>query len=386
MPAVNPKIVLAPHSPVWYICDLSGWSVLRMNALLKTMQRVANDWRGPQKPRILSVVTVGRTPHGFRPLTAIALAVLISALLVAAGGTAWFVHELDSANPGILAPALLATGQPVAPKVNAVTEHPHPAATHAPDDLADITLPASQLETEGKPADPAITIIATKLADLPVLREPGHAAIALSPASDASTDSLLDQAHADLQSGDTETAYALYEQVLAADPANHDALAAEAYLLAQSGDYAGAAKIDRRVLKYYPRDAAARRSLIAALSHSVSPEAEEELDSMASAMPNDAAVQAALARKLIADGDTEAALPPLDRAVRAAPSELPYRLELAALYDRLGKPAQALSLYRDILRAAADPDAPVRLPVSLTGIRQRAAYLEAQMGVGNADK
>ena len=237
-----------------------------------------------------------------------------------------------------------------------------------------------------QPDDAAINIVATKLADLPVMHDPSRAAIKLSAAGDTgadrTADTLLDQAQADLHSGDSESAYALYEEVLATDPANHAALAAEAYLLARSGDYAGAAKIDQRLLRLYPRDAAARRNLIAALGQSGAADAEDELATMAVTTPADAAVQAALARKLIGAGETTEALPYLDRAVRAAPQDLSYRLELAALYDRLKMPAQALTLYRDVLRAAADPDAPARLPVSLGSVQQRAAWLAAQLGTG----
>ena len=64
----------------------------------------------------------------------------------------------------------------------------------------------------------------------------------------------------------------------------------------------------------------------------------------------------------------------LNRALREAPDNLAYRMDLAVLYDRVGDTARALDLYRGLAR---HEDAALVLDMPLTVVRQRIAYLES---------
>jgi len=218
------------------------------------------------------------------------------------------------------------TSLPVAPKAASVAGQTKAAKTQ---ELTDIVLPAESLS----PA--AVNIVAGKIADLPVLNGKGEVAVATT--EDSYT--LLARAYDDVRQGDYEAAVANYDQVLSSDNRNHDALTGKIYALAQSGAYDEAAVVGRHLLKLYPHDDVAAANL---------------------------------AHILAQQQRNEEAIAYMDRAARAVPENINHRLDLAALYDRAGHKAEALTLYRQVL-AAAERDDVAALP--LAQIRQRAAYL-----------
>ena len=76
---------------------------------------------------------------------------------------------------------------------------------------------------------------------------------------------------------------------------------------------------------------------------------------------------------LMQNGQSDEAIAALDRAARAAPDNLSYRLALAGAYDRSGNSKEALMLYRQIVEASERAES-IDMPVA--NIRQRINYLE----------
>ena len=212
-----------------------------------------------------------------------------------------------------------------------------PAPAPAKNALADLQVPASVL-TPGAPADrQTIDIVAAKLGDLPVLSKKGEVRMAPEETGNSSAD--LVRAHTFLDAGDLGTALALYDRILAADPHNHDALAGVIYIRTKHRDMQQAEETSLRLLKFYPDDTAAKANL---------------------------------AHILAKEGKVETAIHYLDLAAREAPGYLPYRLDLATLYDRAGYANEALMLYRQVADKADDDESNLSLP----RIQERIAYLE----------
>jgi tetratricopeptide (TPR) repeat protein len=272
-----------------------------------------------------------------------------------------------------LPPAVVQVAQAVQPAAPEIIV-PAPVA-ETPDGISDIALPAEEV-TPPQTSDPALNAVAEKLATTPALGGAPEPVVS-TPQTPPEQDRLLDHARALMENGDDAEALAAYKHILAADPVNHAALAGSAFILARDGDYANAIAAEHRLLKRYPEDTAARLGLIQMLAEDPSPAAPTELKRMAAINPDSAPVHAALARQYERQGDRAQAIRQLDRAARAAPYDLSYRLDLAVLYDRGNHPREALILYQQVLRSAADGNA---VPPLLSSVQQRADYLAAQMG------
>ncbi|MDX2028080.1 MAG: tetratricopeptide repeat protein, partial [Alphaproteobacteria bacterium] len=80
-------------------------------------------------------------------------------------------------------------------------------------------------------------------------------------------------------------------------------------------------------------------------------------------------------QKLAQEGRAAEAIASFDRAIREAPDNLSYRLNLAILYDREGHYPEALALYREVLTAWESTDDLSAMPPSLPAILRRAEYL-----------
>lgn len=83
------------------------------------------------------------------------------------------------------------------------------------------------------------------------------------------------------------------------------------------------------------------------------PEAEEYLQKLVAAHPDNAGAHIELGRVLIAENKNDAALMELQAGAKLAPSDLSVQRDLAGLYTTLGKNDQAEAVYRSLL--AADP-------------------------------
>lgn len=198
-------------------------------------------------------------------------------------------------------------------------------------------------------------------------------------------DELLTTAHDLLMQGEDVEALGLYDQVLKRDKNNRSALQAKMYVLQHKGDSEQAVDIGRRLVQLDPDNTQARANLVAALGRSYKATAMTELEQHVAAKPKDAAALAALAKLESRRGYFDKAYNHLKRAVEVAPQNLGYRLDLAILYDRAGYGADALTLYRHVLRAALNEDAATRSAFPTESVRQRVAYLEHIVTTASAD-
>ncbi len=89
-------------------------------------------------------------------------------------------------------------------------------------------------------------------------------------------------------------------------------------------------------------------SRLAFLERLPADEAEEQIKKIIEQNPREGAPYAALARTYMRTGDNQAAMASLQRAMDVEPSNNGYRLSAAVLYDRAGRDAEALSLYRQL--------------------------------------
>ncbi len=201
---------------------------------------------------------------------------------------------------------------------------------------------------------------------------------------DSSDDHRLDEAQALLNAGDDNGALTMYDQILTQDKTDRAALIGKAFVLQITGQYEAAVTVNRRLLTLDPHDDTALMNLIAVLGAWGTPQALAELKRMTEIRPGFAPAQEALAEALATQGDMGIAISPAHKAAQMQPNNILYRLDLAIMYDRAGRRAEAAGLYRQVLRAYDMMDArATALPASLADIRQRADYLEQS---GEAEK
>lgn len=86
--------------------------------------------------------------------------------------------------------------------------------------------------------------------------------------------------------------------------------------------------------------------------------------------------QAAVARRLVSQGQIEQAVRYQRRAVELEPHNMFYRLGLAILHDRLADKRGAAILYKQIVYAYDIHDKTLPVDVDIESIRRRLAYLE----------
>jgi tetratricopeptide (TPR) repeat protein len=155
---------------------------------------------------------------------------------------------------------------------------------------------------------------------------------------------LLRQAVAQHQSGKLPQAIAAYQQVLAADPRNADALHLLGVALAQAGQPADAVPLIERALERYPNSAQILLNLANALGalqrHA---EALASYQRAARLAPQNAAVHGAVCRAALMVGNHAEALASSERALRLQPNDFGTLLNRATSLIELDRLAEALS-------------------------------------------
>ncbi len=366
-------------------------------AFLQRLQRAANDFRPKAPPRAVPFVTLAQKHQRAFKSVVIGLLILV---IVMMGTLLWFMHGNKTGTPV----AAVAT-PPVKIIVKLEHDNSHtlipvspPASPPPPlvtsDNSADIVLPAESLASAEPPSpedlapvpdgDPAVAVVAEKINDLPVITNVSHEnpiahSVVFHHVPALTEEQLLNDAHLLLESGEDQAALGLYNRVLAHDKNSPAALAGKMYSLQRTGQYEDAIEVGHRLLQIDPENADAHANLVTALGQSQLPAAMTELQHIVETNPNDAHARAALARLLVRRGYFEQAFAQLSRAAKLAPDNIFFRLDLAILYDRANHTADAINLYRQVIRAVADQDEPQRLPLSPVAIRQRVEYLEAML-------
>jgi tetratricopeptide (TPR) repeat protein len=165
---------------------------------------------------------------------------------------------------------------------------------------------------------------------------------------------LLSQAQAAHQAGRLEEARALYEQVLAADPRQPEALHLLGYLWFQKGDAGRALDLIGRAVALQPSNPGYRynRGLILQQSGRLD-DAAAEFQAVAALQPSDLGAWESLGETLLALGRAEPALAAYDRAIALRPGSAVLHSNRGVALRMLGRFDEALAAQDKAL--AADP-------------------------------
>lgn len=166
---------------------------------------------------------------------------------------------------------------------------------------------------------------------------------------------LLQAALAAHKAGRLDDASALYERIIAADPAHADALNLSGMLRLQRGDATGAQARIAQAIAVRPREALYHVNLAKALQTAGDPSgAISSLRQAAKLAPNQSGVWQQLALSLRGQGDFSGAVEAFRRGAQAAPTDIAPLNNLAALLLEQGRPdearpaiARALTLDKD---------------------------------------
>ncbi len=162
---------------------------------------------------------------------------------------------------------------------------------------------------------------------------------------------LLVQAYQAYQQGDLAAAAAQYDQVLAQDPVNRDALLGRAAVYVQQNDYQAAINLYQRQLEQNPKDSLAMTALISVAN--IDPQAaESQLKTMLDEQPDSPYLHFALGNLYGSQNRWSEAQKAYFSALSHKPQDADYAYNLAVSLDHLRKRATAAQFYRRALKLA----------------------------------
>jgi Tfp pilus assembly protein PilF len=264
---------------------------------------------------------------------------------------------MSSSQPGI--PGLPGTAaspaQPAPTPLPGQTAPPQPSAALPPP----ATLP------EQRPQAPRL---APRLAPAPL---PAPAEVNVARAA-PSVHPMVEAGYSAYQAGDLTRARAEYQQVLAEEPGNRDALLGIAAVDVRTGRYEAAESVYLRLLQADPRDAQAQAALIALRGGRVEPiAAESRLKSLLASNPDAHALNFTLGNQLAQQGRWAEAQQQYFKAFAAEPDNADFAYNLAVSLDHLRQGQLALEYYQRAIMLAKARGASFDLPAA----EKRAAQL-----------
>ncbi|HYT48212.1 MAG TPA: tetratricopeptide repeat protein [Burkholderiales bacterium] len=157
----------------------------------------------------------------------------------------------------------------------------------------------------------------------------------------------VDAGYSAYLAGDLALARAEYQQVLAEEPGNRDALLGLAALDVRAGRYEAAQAVYQRLLQADPRDAQAQAALIALRGGRVDPlAAESRLKSLLAADPGAHVLNFTLGNQLAQQGRWAEAQQEYFKAFAAEPDNADFAYNLAVSLDHLHQGKLALEYYQ----------------------------------------
>lgn len=189
----------------------------------------------------------------------------------------------------------------------------------------------------------------------------------------ASIGRLQENAYRALSEGNLEGALRQYQQVLQRERDNKSALLGKAVVLQRLGLKNSAQEAYEELLAVDPGNRTAMANLLAVLAETQPQAALAQLQRLEQSNPTSAPIVAQLGLLYAQQGDLAAAAQRLQLAAALAPENPVYKLNLAILYDRAGRAADAVAMYDQALRQATASSEP--LPMALDDVRRRLTYL-----------
>jgi Tfp pilus assembly protein PilF len=178
-----------------------------------------------------------------------------------------------------------------------------------------------------------------------------------------------------MTNGDAARAESLYREVLAADPANVDALLGLATLAARGGRTEEARDLYVRVQRLEPKNSTAMAALSALPGAGSAAGSESQLKSMLREQPAAAGLHFALGLRYLAARRWPDAQMAFFEAVRHDPRNPDYAFNLAVSLDQLGQARPAISYYQRAIELASGGQ-----QFDVTAARARLAVLQAGQG------
>jgi len=158
---------------------------------------------------------------------------------------------------------------------------------------------------------------------------------------------MVEAGYSAYQAGDLARARAEYQQVLAEEPGNRDALLGIAAVNVRAGRYEAAEAVYQRLLQADPRDAQAQAALIALRGGRVEPiAAESRLKSLLAADPGAHVLNFTLGNQLAQQGRWAEAQQEYFKAFAAEPDNADFAYNLAVSLDHLRQGKLALEYYQ----------------------------------------
>ena len=185
----------------------------------------------------------------------------------------------------------------------------------------------------------------------------------------------LELAYQAVVAGQHESAIALYKAILDQNASNSYALFGLATTYHKNRQLAQARDMYEAVLTQYPEHTDALNNFLVLLGEERPEVALKELTSLNRRNPDFAPVEAQLGMTHHRMGNSAQAAAHLGKAVRLAPDNLSYRLNLAVVLDSLGEYRKAAEFYQSVVDAAYEGQT---IPGNLPDIQKRLTFIRAQ--------
>lgn len=183
----------------------------------------------------------------------------------------------------------------------------------------------------------------------------------------------LSQAYNALISGQISAAIRMYKDILDVQPYHLDALFGLATAYHRNYQYEQARKIYVDILEIDPNHKEALNNFLVLIAEESPEDALLELQKLERINPRFSPIPAQIAMIYLKLGKTAQAEQHLRRAVKLSPSNTVYIYNLAIVLDKLGKYDMAIPLYKKVLSAA---EIGQNIPGSIQRIQERVIFLE----------
>lgn len=183
----------------------------------------------------------------------------------------------------------------------------------------------------------------------------------------------LNRAYEALIAGDSEMAVDIYQNILASDPKNEDALFGLAATYHRAGETTKARPLYGALLRINPDHREALNNFLVLVSDEAPEEALFELQKLSERNPDFSPIRAQMALVLEKLGQHDLAREQMIRAIRMSPENLVYKYNLAVMMDRQGRYADAAALYNLLIEASLRGES---IPAPLEEIQKRMTYIQ----------
>lgn len=240
-----------------------------------------------------------------------------------------------------------------------------PANIDAAAPVAKQQIEVERAKAEGQPANPGTSGAAVR--DIAGIRMDARR-----PALDINYE--LQRAYDALAVGNSDAAIHIYQQVLDNDASNTSALFGLAATYHRLGQAEKAKPLYKQLLRLNPTHREGLNNFLALAGEEAPQQALEELFMLEQRNPDFSPIPAQIAMLYQKLGRTDEAVAKMSRAISLSPENMTYKYNLAVLFDRAGKKAEAAELYGQLIQAWNQG---VPVPGNAGAIQQRLTFLRS---------